>query len=208
MKLIQELNTRRLKRTLSSILVLASCCCPLAAKDATPSTAKTAEGNSGDTAIQLNETSAAVDHAPAKWKESKRFLAGIKLIEAGKLQEAKKLIPAEWVNKHAALIQESKPGPLLPGEWGFSQAKGDKVTLFIRNWQPGHVMQLPNTEIAIINAKTKSLSGGKVKLKWAIGLEIFMDRPERDPVATVIEYTVKGDAESMHQIHVPDWRAP
>ena len=166
-----------------------------------------AKGDSGDAIIQMaDDASNSVQKSTVAWKDSETFLNAIKLIESGQQEEAAQYISPLWVEKHAELIVNSKPGPLLSGQWGFSRAKRDKVYLFIRNWQPGHLMQLPNTELAITKDSCRSLTGGKVKLKWAIGTEIFMDRSERDPVATVIEYTVEGDAEKLHKVSVPDWR--
>ena len=172
------------------------------------SASRRAEGDSGDREVVIEDSHNPAVQTHSQLKESTRFLEGVAMIEAGKLKEAEKYIPQAWVEKYASLIQNSKPGPLLPGKWGFSRAQNNKVLLFIRNWPAGHSIQLPNTEHAIHQKSAKSLSGGTIRLSWAIALEIFMNPAERDPVATVIEYNVSGDAEKAHKVHVPDWTDP
>ena len=108
----------------------------------------------------------------------------------------------------AALVKDSAPGPFLPGDWGFSRAKGSQVYLFIHHWQPGHLMQFPNSELPIVERSAKALTGGNVSIEWATGIQVFMARAERNPDTTVIEYAVTGDAEKMHKVSVPDWRDP
>jgi alpha-L-fucosidase len=127
---------------------------------------------------------------------------------ATRLENLAPTLDARLTEKFASLIKASVPGPFLVGDWGFSRAKGSTVYLFIRNWQPGHSMQFPNSELPLVKGTGKALTGGKVSIEWAIGIQIFMDRAERDPVATVIEYEVEGNAEKMHKVSVPDWRDP
>ncbi len=143
-----------------------------------------------------------------RWKDPGPFLEALSLIERGRTREATRILAPSWVERFAPLILKTRPGPLLPGPWGFSRAAGDKVYLFIRNWQPGYLMQFPNTELPLVKNSWRSLTGGKVKIRWATGVEVFMDRADRDPVATVVVYRVKGDAERMHKIRVPDWTDP
>jgi len=142
------------------------------------------------------------------WNDPEPLHRTLRLIESGNEEEAAQYFDVKWVERFTPLIKESVPGPLLPGDWGFSRAKKNKVYLFIRNWQPGHLMQFPNTEMPILNKTCRALTGGKVSIKWAIGVEIFMDRSQHDFVTTVIEYEVKGNAEEMHKVAVPDWRDP
>ncbi len=146
--------------------------------------------------------------AGGEWKDPAPVQEALTLVEAGRTEEAGKVLDPGWVGRFAPLIRSTRPGPLLPGPWGFSRAAGDKVYLFIRNWQPGYLMQFPNTELPLVKNSWRSLSGGKVKIRWATGVQVFMDRSERDPVCTVIEYQVKGNAEKMHKVKVPDWRDP
>ena len=141
-------------------------------------------------------------------KASEPLHKALSLIEAGKEREAAQYLDAGWVDRFSPPIRDSVPGPFLPGYWGFSRARGNKVYLFIRNWQPGNVMQLPNGDLPIKQTTCRALTGGRVRLKWPLGTEIFMDRSERDPVTTVVEYQVEGNAERMHKVHVPDWRDP
>ncbi len=144
----------------------------------------------------------------SRWKDPAPLQKALSLIEAGKVEEAGRVLDPGWVKRFAPLVRATRPGWLLPGPWGFSRAAGDRVYLFIRNWQPGYLMQFPNTELPILKRSWRSLSGGKVSIHWATGIEVFMDRKDRDPICTVIEYRVKGDAEKMHKVRVPDWRDP
>ena len=138
----------------------------------------------------------AQSHTADNGRDPEPFLSAVSLIEAGNEQEAARHLDAKWVEKFSPLIEETVPGPFLPGYWGCSRAKEIRVYLFIRNWQPGNVMQLPNGDLPIKQTTCRALTGGKVRLKWPLGTEVFMDRSERDPVATVIEYQVEGNAET------------
>jgi glutaredoxin-related protein len=69
-------------------------------------------------------------------------------------------------------------------------------------------MQFPNTELPLVKNSWRSLTGGKSTIRWATGVEVFMGRADRDPVATVVVYRVKGEAEKMHKVRVPDWTDP
>ena len=117
------------------------------------------------------------------------------------------MIDPEWVEKFSPLIQSSLPGPLKKGKWGFSRAKDNKLYYFIYNWQPGQLMQFPNSELPIDSAKCLN-TGNAVNIKWAIGVEIFMDKEDRDPTATIIELSMKGNAENLYQVTVSDWNDP
>ena len=117
-------------------------------------------------------------------------------------------LDARLAGQFDPLIKASVPGPFLAGDWGFSRAHGSAVYLFIRHWQPGLLMQFPNSELPLVKGTGKVLTGGKVTIDWAIGIQFFVDRADRDPATTVIEYEVIGNAEQMHKVAVPDWRDP
>jgi hypothetical protein len=158
--------------------------------------------------VKLTEELPAPGVTARKPADSATFLQAMQLLAEGKQADAAKLIDAGWAEEFAATVRNSAPGPYLPGSWGTSRASGDKVLLFIRSWQPGMTMQLPNPEWPIQDSTVKALTGGKVRLAWAIGLQLTMHPAERDPVATVIEYRVRGDATKSHGVAVPDWMDP
>lgn len=136
--------------------------------------------------------------------EKLSFLKALKNIENSDINKAKESIDPSWVDKFYPLIKSTSPGPLQDGYWGFSRVKGNKVYYFIFNWQEGHYIQLPNTELPI--KKARCLNNGKdVKVEWATGVMIFIDKAERDPFGTVIEIELNGDAENLHPVKVSDW---
>ena len=142
-----------------------------------------------------------------KLKDEKSLLIALNHIENNMVEDAKKIFDSEWISKFTPLIQNTLPGPLQSGKWGFSRAKDNKLYLFIYNWQPGHLMQFPNAELPIDSAKCVN-TGKIVKIKWGIGIQVFMDKEDRDSVVTVIELYMKGNTENLHSVSVSDWTDP
>jgi len=157
--------------------------------------------------IQSCVTSEREKQKSTELKDEKPFLAALNHIENNRIEEAKKIFNPNWIDEFAPLIQSTLPGSLNEGRWGFSRARDNKLYLFIYNWQPGHLMQFPNAELPIDSSKCIN-TGKAVKVKWAIGVEIYMDKAERDSTATVIELSLKGNAENLHQVEVSDWTNP
>jgi len=141
---------------------------------------------------------------PESLKDETPFLKSLEYIEHNQFNEAKKLINPKWVNQFDSLIINTIPGPVKKGKWGFSRVRGNKIYYFIYNWQPGQLMQFPNTEIPILSGRCLN-NNMEIKVEWAIGVEIFVNEEDRDPLATVIELTMSEDAGNLHPVGMSDW---
>ena len=105
-----------------------------------------------------------------------------------------------WLTMHGEAIYGTRGGPYLPGNWGVSTRKGNSIYLFITNWWSGGVT------LPALSAKVRSsrvLSGGSVRLAIS-GSDMQITIPEnfRQPVATVVEIALDGDAMALPLIAV------
>lgn len=98
----------------------------------------------------------------------------------------------EWIHARHASIYETRGGPYMPGEWGAATCKGDRIYLFVMQ-DGGDTVQLPPLPQAVEMA---SLLNGPILNHQLDGesLRIQLGGRKRDPIATVIELRIKGDA--------------
>jgi alpha-L-fucosidase len=140
-------------------------------------------------------------------KDETPFLKALEYIELNQINEAKKLIDPQWVNQFDSLIINTIPGPVKKGKWGFSRVRGNRIYYFIYNWQPGYLMQFPNTELPIMSGRCLN-NNMEIKVEWATGVEIYVNEEDRHPLATVIELTMSENAENLHPVALCDWSDP
>jgi len=98
-----------------------------------------------------------------------------------------------WLAKYGEGVYGSRGGPFKPGDWGASTCKGDKIYLFVMDWPGVGPLTLPAINQQIVGYR--SLSGGEANVTAApSGITVDVSREHRDPIATVIELTVSGQA--------------
>jgi len=104
-----------------------------------------------------------------------------------------------WLKIYGDTIYGTRGGPYMPGKWGSSTCKDDKIYLFVMNWPSEGPLSLPALPMKI----TKSIvrTGGSVNLTPAAEV-IELDGAARDqnPIVTVIELTVDGKAFDIEPI--------
>ena len=90
----------------------------------------------------------------------------------------------------------------MPGNWGVSTRKGDKVFLFIQRWKGG-ASKLPALPRSVKSAQL--LTRGSVKVEKD-GEDLVVRVPEdfHRPIATIVELTLDGDAMQLPVIQVPE----
>lgn len=110
-----------------------------------------------------------------------------------------------WLKANGDAVYETRGGPWLPGEWGVSTRKGDKVYLFVERWS-SETLRLPALPVAAKSARV--LGGASVALE-PVGADIVLrvSASQRKPIATVIEITMAGDVMAAPVKEVPGPRS-
>lgn len=112
----------------------------------------------------------------------------IELRQASRLREI-----GAWLAKYGGGVYGSRGGPFIPGDWGVSTCKGDKIYLYIMDWPGVGPLLLPGINQKIVGYRT--LSGGEAKVVASSSdITVDLSREHRNPIATVIELTVSGKA--------------
>jgi alpha-L-fucosidase len=107
----------------------------------------------------------------------------------------------EWMDKYGDAVYGTRGGPYLPGEWGVSTRKSNKVFLFIDDrFDRNRPLVLPALPATINSARM--LTGGKTTVaakegQWEIKL------PTRETLATIVELELDRDAMGMATIATP-----
>ena len=105
-----------------------------------------------------------------------------------------------WLRPHAARVYGTRGGPFKPGRWGASTCKGNTISLFVMNWPAKGPLLLPPVAAKILGA---SLPKGGTFTQTGEGIVIKVPETERDPIATVIDLKVEGEAEAIEPVAVP-----
>lgn len=120
-------------------------------------------------------------------------------IEPRQVQRLKEM--GDWLKKYGDAVYGTRGGPFMPGEWGASSCKKNKIYLFVMNWPKGRPLKIPAAQMKIKKASAKS--GGTVKMSRKEGMiELDVSQENRGPIATVIELTVDGKAFEIKPVKV------
>ena len=108
----------------------------------------------------------------------------------------------QWLRKYGEGIYGTRGGPFMPGKWGASTSKDDRIYLFVTDWPAEGPLRLPPIGRAIIGSKTLSKATAAVR-QGKSALTVEMAKPDRDPIATVIVLSVDGRAPEIPPVKVP-----
>ena len=108
----------------------------------------------------------------------------------------------DWLHLNGDAVYGTRGGPYLPGRWGVSTRKGNRVFLFIAEGGRD-TLALPALPGSVTSARL--LTRGPVAVDQKEG-RLIVRVPEqfRRPVATIIELTLDRDALSLPVIEVPE----
>ena len=98
-----------------------------------------------------------------------------------------------WLKKYGDGVYGTRGGPFRPARWGASTCKGNKIYLYVMNWPEDGPLELPAIAATIEGVRPRSTREAKVKQTEA-GITVDVPAGGRDPIATVIELTVEGEA--------------
>ncbi len=98
-----------------------------------------------------------------------------------------------WKQNGETSIRESRGGPYLPGEWGVSTRKGNKVYLHIFRWNDVENMTFPYLP-GIDVGSARLLNGKKMVLKKdKNGFTVNVPASGRDKIVTTLEISMDKD---------------
>jgi alpha-L-fucosidase len=106
-----------------------------------------------------------------------------------------------WLKKHGDAVYGTRGGPFMPGQWGASTCKKNKIYLFVMNWPSDGPLKIPAVGMTVKKAAVKS--GGSVKMsRTEKMIELDVSQENRNPIATVIELTVDGKAFEIKPVKI------
>jgi alpha-L-fucosidase len=113
----------------------------------------------------------------------------------------------DWLEKYGAGVYNTRGGPFKPGKWGVSTCKDNKIYLYVMQWPDNGdslTLPLPGRQLA----KARTLSPGEAKVsKGEATINIELAPKHHQPIASVIELTVEGDALDIEPRGVPQNRS-
>ena len=108
----------------------------------------------------------------------------------------------DWMKLNGEAVYGTRGGPYLPGGWGVSTRKGDKVFLFVTAWR-NETLTLPALPAKVKSARL--ITRGKVNIEQQVGRWTLQAREQfHRPAATIIELTLERDAMTLPVIEVPE----
>ena len=115
---------------------------------------------------------------------------------------ARMLEVGDWLKLNGEAVYGTRGGPYLPGKWGVSTRKGDKVFLFVTKWK-SDTLKLPALAAEVKSARLIT-SGPVVLAKDASTWTLRVSEVFQRPVATIVELTLDGNAMKMPVVAVPE----
>ena len=110
-----------------------------------------------------------------------------------------------WLERHGEGIYGTRGGPFMPGKWGASTCKDDRIYLFVIEWPAEGPLRLPPLGQTITDGKT--MGGEKVAVQQSESeITVALPASKRDPIATVVVLSVDGRATDLPPVKVP-WSA-
>jgi alpha-L-fucosidase len=116
-------------------------------------------------------------------------------------QAAALLELGDWLTLNGEAVYGTRGGPWLPGPWGVSTRKGDKVFVFVTKWK-GDTLKLPalSAEVKAVRLVTRgAVTLAKAGGSWLLRVPEVFHRP----TATIIELTLDQSAMSLPVVDVP-----
>ena len=107
----------------------------------------------------------------------------------------------DWNTKYGVSVFDTQGGPYMPGVYGASTYRGDTIYIHMMDWGEEAQVTFPPLPFKILGSRV--LTGGDAQVKQtAEGVFVSMQEG-RDPIDTIIELKIDGDAATMEPIKVP-----
>lgn len=106
-----------------------------------------------------------------------------------------------WLEKRGESVYGTRGGPFLPGEWGASTRKGDRIYVHAFEWGD-EGLALPAIGRKVVSARV--VGGGEAAVEQSEdGLRLRVAPEQRDAIDTVIELQLDGPAGDIEPVAVP-----
>lgn len=99
----------------------------------------------------------------------------------------------DWLKRYGDGVYGTRGGPFKPGGWGASTCRDDRIYLFIMGWPDEGPLHLPPIDRRIISIRTRTAGEADVQ-QTDEGITVQMAEADRDPIVTVIELVIDGEA--------------
>ena len=111
-------------------------------------------------------------------------------IDAASVVRLKEL--GAWVRANEPAIYGTRGGPWLPGDYGVSTRRGDKVYVFVQQDWKSETLRLPALPVAVKGARL--LGGAALKVDQQAGkVVVRLPAAQRKPMFTIVELAMAGD---------------
>jgi alpha-L-fucosidase len=106
-----------------------------------------------------------------------------------------------WLGRNGEAIYGTRGGPFMPGTWGASTRRGNRVYIHAFAWD-GDTLRLPAIPARVVSARR--LSGGPVDMAQdASGITLRVPQAQQDPVDTLIVLEVDRPAMGLAPVPAP-----
>jgi alpha-L-fucosidase len=105
-----------------------------------------------------------------------------------------------WLKKYGYAFYETKGGPWMPGKWGGATYKGNKVYLYVYDWNNGEIKLPALPDNSVVSARYLNVEGKKVSLKSGPEEWQFSAPVQPDSIATIIELVMEKPVKGVLNI--------
>lgn len=97
----------------------------------------------------------------------------------------------EWLKKYGYAFYETRGGPWMPGKWGGATYNGNKVYLYVYDWNNGEIKLPALPDNSVLSSRYLNVDGEKVSFKNGHKEWQFSAPVKPDSIATIIELVMK-----------------
>ncbi len=107
----------------------------------------------------------------------------------------------QWLQRYGKCIYGTRGGPFMPGKWGASTCRNDRIYLFIFEWPGELVLSLP--PIPKMIKRGRILTGGAVEVEQdQERIIVHVEKEDRNEIATIVELVVTDRAFDIEPVPV------
>lgn len=117
-------------------------------------------------------------------------------------QEVRLMEMGRWIRGREQAIYGTRGGPYMPGWWGASTCRWNRVFLFLTSIPDDGVVTLPSLDATVNGARI--FAGDDLEFSQTeSGLTLTIPHQQRDKIATVIDLSTNRDAFQIAPVDVP-----
>jgi alpha-L-fucosidase len=106
-----------------------------------------------------------------------------------------------WLKRHGEAIYSTRGGPFMPGPWGASTRRANRVYIHAFAWD-GDILRLPSIPAKVLSARL--LGGGAVDLAQdTLAITLRVSQARQDPIDTVVVLQLDRPARELAPVPMP-----